>query len=459
MRAAMTLALRRPPPGPGRLRALAGFAVDPLRSFLDWSARYGPVVGFELPIGPACLVWRPEELRRILVEEPEKYGAGRLFSTMSPLLGSGLAGLFGAAHMRERRLLQPMFDQDHLVGYASGIVEITAEAARRWPTRGAVDLHAAFGALTLDIASKVLLGASVDGAETVAAFREVNRHVTALLRSPLHLASHSSLGASSLVRALADWESSGYRAAIRDLDRIVNGAIRKRREVPSDSSNDMLSRLLGARYSDGSVMDDGAIRDEIVTFLFAGYDTTSALLSFAVHLLSTHPEVLSGVLDEHRRALEGRLPELGDLVRLERTRMVVDETLRLYPPGWMTVRRPNEDVILGGHRIARGTEVFLSEWVLHRQEAVYPDAGRFDVTRWKDRRTSERLEREGKYAPFLMGRKKCIGYHFAKMEASLVLATVLQLVSVAPRSRELSVVPGATLHPRDLMVTITRRVD
>lgn len=443
------------PPGPGNLAALAGFALDPLGSFSGWRKKYGPVIGFTLPLGRCCVVYRPEETQQLLLKDVDKYAFGKLAWVAEPVLGDGLIRRTGPEHLAERRLLQPLFDHQHLANYAEVMVESTQRIGATWQEGQVFDLHQALHALTLDNVARVLLGSTIDVELASKAFQQVSRSAMTLMRSPLQVAAHSRLGRHAVVRSLAERQMAGYRQAIRRLDEILHALIRSRRPAPD--TQDMLGLLLRARYEDGTPMSDKQIRDELSTFLFAGHDTTMSLLSFVFYLLLRHPRIGAEIVRELRAVLGGRPPTFGDLPALDLTRMVIQEALRLYPPGWMSVRSAREDVMLGGYRVAAGTEVFLSQWLLHRDEAYYPAAQQFDPSRWADPKTADHLEREGKYAPFWFGRKKCIGYQFAKMEATLVLATLLQSYEMELLQDDIKLVAGMVLHPRELRVRVRRR--
>jgi cytochrome P450 len=180
-------------------------------------------------------------------------------------------------------------------------------------------------------------------------------------------------------------------------------------------------------------------------------------MSFTLYLLSKYPRIEAELVQEHRDVLGERAPALNDMPSLRQTQMALSEVLRLYPPSWQTIRRPVEDVVLGGFRILAGTDVFLTQWLLHRDPAYYPEPDRFDPSRWTDPKATDRLEREGKYTPFWFGRKKCIGYQFARMEAVLVLSTLLRSFQVEVLQKDIQLNAGPFLHPTALRVRLRRR--
>jgi cytochrome P450 len=444
------------PPGPGRLTSLAAFGLSPLDSFAAWKRKYGPIIGFTLPSGPACIVYRPEETQKILLKETDKYTLGGLAFVTAPLLGNGLGRLTGSQHLAKRRLLQPMFDHQRLIGYAQQMVEQIEQLVERWPAEQVVDLHTAMGELTLASAAKVLFGSTIDAGAAIRAYLDVADRAKSLLRSPLQMARQSRLGDYQVVRWLAEKQMNGYLEAIQRVNQIIQEIFQARREA-SDPGNDMLGLLLNTRDQDGTLLSDKHIRDELSTFLFAGHDTTMATLSFCLYVLARNPNVAAEVLREQRAVLGNRQPTFGDVPHLRLTRMVIEEVLRLYPPAWMTVRNPRDEVELGGYRIPANTRVFLSQWLLHRDEAYFPAPERFDPWRWEDPKTAERLEREGKYAPFWFGRKKCIGFQFARMEATLALAVLLRRYEFQLVQKDIGLVAGIVLHPKSVRAVVRRR--
>jgi cytochrome P450 len=238
-----------------------------------------------------------------------------------------------------------------------------------------------------------------------------------------------------------------YRRAIKCIDDIIYGFIRRRRESGHDPG-DLLSHLLAARDDQGGEgMSDRQLRDEAVTLLLAGHETTALALTYAFNLLARSPEADRGLAAELDRALGGRAPSAADVPNLKYTEWVVRETLRLYPPAWGVGRQALADCEIGGYSVPRGTQLFLVIWLVHRDGRWFPDPETFRPERW-DHDLIKRLPRCA-YFPFGDGARICIGNHFAMMEAILLLATIAQKyqLSLEP-GQTLELVPSITLRPR-----------
>ena len=238
-----------------------------------------------------------------------------------------------------------------------------------------------------------------------------------------------------------------FRRAVRTLHQVVDEIIAQRRRERQDQG-DLLSMLLDARDEEtGKGMDDRQLRDEILTLILAGHETTATALSWTWHLLSQNPSVQQKLETELHEVLGGRPPTLADLRVLNYTGMVLDESMRIYPPVWSIGRSPINDDEIGGYRIPKKSMVMLSQYITHRHPAFWDEPDRFDPERF----SLERSEGRPRYAffPFAGGPRQCIGNIFALNEANLVLATVAQRyrIKVAP-AHPIELQPLVTLRPR-----------
>jgi cytochrome P450 len=223
------------------------------------------------------------------------------------------------------------------------------------------------------------------------------------------------------------------------------------RSASSEDAGDLLSMLLAVRDEEtGEGMTDRQLRDEAMTVFLAGHETTANALSWTWHLLSGHPEVESRLQEELREVLAGRPPTVGDLPRLRYTDMVVKESMRLYPPAWAFGRETLADCEIGGYHIPAGTQLIMSQWVMHRDPRYYEEPVEFRPERWGDGSTVG-LPKYA-YFPFGGGPRLCIGQSFAKMEAVLLLATIAQEFRLrsAPGER-ITPQPSITLRPKNGM--------
>jgi cytochrome P450 len=238
-----------------------------------------------------------------------------------------------------------------------------------------------------------------------------------------------------------------YGEGVRRLERVVYRLIAERRSGGSEH-DDLLGILMAARDEEsGAGMSDRQVRDEVMTFLLAGYMTTANALSWTWYLLARHPEVVARLEDEVEQVAGGRLPGHGDLSRLRYVTAVARESLRLYPPAWLFEREAVADDQIGGFRIPAGSVVLVSPFVTHRHPAFWDDPERFDPERFTAERTAPRPKHA--YLPFGAGRRSCIGSAFALMELVLVVATIAQRYRLQLASDEpVELAPLMTLRPR-----------
>jgi cytochrome P450 len=431
-----------PAPGPPRRYPLANWLAlqrNPL-AFLEKVARYGDVARFRLGPVFVYVVNDPELIRSVLVTRADAYHKGRALERARRLLGQGLLTSEDAAHLRQRRLMQPAFHRERIAGYGETMVRYAARAADRWKAGGTIDVHREMVALTLAIVGKTLFDADVEeeADEIGKALTEAMELFQRLLMVPF----------GELLEKLPIPANRRFERARGRLDATIARLIVERRRNPKDRT-DLLTLLLLAQDTegDGGEMTDTQLRDEAMTIFLAGHETTANALTWTWHLLAQNPDAEARLHEELDRVLDGRDPEVGDLPRLRYTEMVLSESMRLYPPAWLVGRRAIVDHDLGGYRIPAGSIVLLSQWITHRDARNFPDPLRFDPQRF----TPEAQAARPKFAyfPFGGGPRVCIGEGFAWMEGVLLLATI------AKRWRFLStdgipVTPAAmiTLRPK-----------
>jgi cytochrome P450 len=407
---------RRLPPGPkGRL--LSGSLFDFVRLQLDFftqSARHGDVSSFRFGPRRAYLVNHPDLIEQVLVTDARHYVKHFGARMYKPVLGNGLVTSEGDFWLRQRRLSQPAFLRQRLAGYAGPMVALTEKMLAGWADGVRIDVHHALSRLTSDIALKVLF--DLDGVADRDAYTTTLREVFDLLSArfgslmpaPLWLPSPNNLR---------------LRRALVRLRGLVDGFIRqgRARQTPGD---DLLSRLVAATDEDGGRMTDAQLRDEAMTLYLAGHETTALTLAWTWYALAGAPGVEEKLAAEWSSVMGGRPPTLEDLPRLRYTEQVVLEAMRLYPPVYLIGREAVRDLELGGYAVRRGTTVFLSQWVTHRDGRFHPEPLKFRPERWEEA-PAKQMPRYA-YFPFGGGPRVCIGNTFAMMEAVLLLATLGQ---------------------------------
>ena len=431
------------PPGVPLLGNLLDGRRDPLELFLRTQRTCGDFA--RLKFGPFdyYLLNDPATVHRVLVENHRAYTKSRNYAGLKLVLGQGLLTSEGDFWRSQRKLAQPAFHRQRMTGFVDAMAADTSAMLERWSaTRDTeMDVHTEMTRLTLRIVGRTLFSTDVDdqasavGAALTHALDWTNRYVESMLPIPPWVPTPDNLR---------------FKRSKKTLDDLVFHIIETRRAGAADPG-DLLGMLMAVRDEDTREgMSDQQLRDEVMTLVVAGHETTANLLAWTFYLLSEHPAVAQRLKAEVDTALGGRVPVLGDLPQLPYTKRVLEEALRLYPPAWVFERQAVEDDVLHGFPVPKGSIIGISPWSIHRNEKLWPDPERFDPERFLPAAVAARPKLA--YLPFGGGPRFCIGNGFAMMEAQVIVAMVAQRFT-------LELVPGhpvvpdplVTLRPRDGM--------
>ena len=427
---------------------------DPLGMLRSAARDYGDVVRFDAwPFIIVHLLYHPDHIKYVLQENNRNYWKGNLIGRVKPLIGEGLFTSEGDFWRRQRRLAQPAFHRERIEGFTTIMSAAGARMVEGWETPAAagtpIDLLAHTSRATLRVVGQALFGIDLIGESAgvgramLEALQFVSDEAFALFPSSLMMPTPRNLR---------------FRRARAELDRVVLGIIDHRRRGGPGGADDLLAMMMEARDPEtGEGMSDRQLRDEVMTFVLAGHETTAVTLAWACLLLAQHPDVADRVRREVATVLAGRVPVLADLPRLELTRRVIDETMRLYPPVPVISRETYAADQINGYTIPAKSGVMMSPYVTHRHPALWRDPDRFDPDRFLPDESAARPRFA--YFPFGGGPRLCIGNEFALMEAQILLALIAQRyrVDVAPGhtvQHEIRV----TLRPRQPMLMVPRRI-
>ena len=386
---------------------------DPLGFIRQLHEQYGNFVAVKTGRRLFPLI-EPELIREVLVTKAAHFAKGRGLEMARRLLGNGLLTANGEAHLRQRRLVQPAFLRQRLERYAEVMVEVTAERLGRWRQGQSLCLSREMMATTLEVITQTMFGESIGARGKV---------VEQAMGEALERFQVGLLPLLPLLERLPLASNRRFRSARDQLDLVIMDLIRARRQNPEDRG-DLLSMLLQA-VDEGQRMDDQQLRDEAMTIFLAGHETTANALAWTFALLAQHPQQLKRVQQELDRVVGERRPRFQDAEKLSCCRQVLQESMRLYPPAWVVGRQARERVEIGGEWLEPGNVVLMATWAAHRQAAHFPEPERFRPERWADSDWEKSLPKFA-YFPFGGGNRVCIGEHFARMEALLIMATVLQ---------------------------------
>jgi cytochrome P450 len=440
--------MRPRPPGP-RPHFLIGnmplASRNPLAVFTRWAREFGDIFYYRAGWIHVYFLNHPDLIEFVLVRNHQNFLKDRVIRNSRWFFGDGLLTSEGEHWKRQRRLSQPAFHRDRISLYASVMTNYADQMLSLWQDGTVIDAHQEMMRLTLRIVVRALFGVEAEETE------EISRSLNIMMRN--------STGARMLLppffRQLPLPQMFEFRRAVSKLNDTVYRIIDLRRKDEKDSE-DLLSVLMEARDEDGSHMDDKQLRDEVMTFLLAGHETTALALSWAWHLLSQDSQVEQKLHQELDRVLAGRIPTVSDLSCLTYSEGIIKESMRLYPPAWSVARTVIKDFELDGYRIPPGASLVMSQWIMHRDPRFFSDPEKFDPARW----SNENMQKLPKFAyfPFGGGPRQCIGASFAMMEAVLLLATIagqFQLGKV--EGQPIVPAPSFTLRPKEGIYMSLRR--
>lgn len=405
----------------------------------------GPVLRLDIGTMPVVVVTTPDAITEVLVKKGKSFRKGRLFDRLRPLVGNGIGNSEGATHIRNRRLIQPMFYKERLEGYASVMADRSRMLADSWYDGQSIDAAKAAGSFTIETLAATIFSADI-GRPAVESVRE---DLPIILRTMLHRAL-----APKALDGLPIWRS--FDRSVTRMRAVIEEVIATTRTSNPESRSDLLSLLLSARDDTGVGMTDEEVRDELATMLFAGSETTASTLAWAMYHIGQRPDVEEEILTEISKTVGSRPVTFADVRSLPSITRVLDEVIRLH--GVTTLmRRSAEPVVIGGYEIPTGTEILFSPYAMHRDPELYPDPDRFDPDRWLPEHMAVRPRHH--VVPFGAGSRKCIGDKFAWLEATIFLATVLprwKLRSV-PGSKPPAEAVASMAYPIRVPMVVHRR--
>lgn len=412
-------------------------AQDPL-AFLTDCARLADVTRARFGPFRALVVNEPSVIKHVLQQSPALYTKSKNYEAMKRVLGDGLLTSEGDFWRAHRKLAQPAFQPASLRGFVRTMADATddmLDRLGRLPDGATIDVHAEMMRVTLRIAGMTLFGADLDGdAKEVGEALDVvlpwiNAQIERPLRAPLWVPTR---------------ENRAFRAAMRTLDTLMLRVVADRRRT-GEAHTDLLGLLMGE--GGAQAMTDRHLRDEMLTLVLAGHETTANTLTWTWLLLAQHPEWLARVRREAEEVLGVGAPTYDAIARLEIADRVLAESMRLYPPAWEFEREPLEDDVAHGVHVPKGTIVMIVPYTMHRHPRYWEDPERFDPDRFTPERAAARPRYV--YLPFGDGPRICIGKAFAIMEAKLLLAMMARAMDLElPEGTRIQMDASVTLRPR-----------
>lgn len=448
------------PPGPTSYHPLGymnAMNVDPLRFFLQLAQQHGGITQFRAGFWPVYLVAGPTAIRHLLRDNPANYSKDTFtYRMVRSVTGNGLLTSDGEEWHQRRRLLQPIFARDRVAHYDSQIIESTRAMLERWQHHAAkgqpIDVGAEITRLTLNIACKTFF--DVDFSEQTTgpvqdAVLTLSRAFTTRFRS----------------KTAPLWGLLGFPTpdnpqlsqARSTLTAVVDQVIQRLEKVDTPAGH-VLAQLTQTKDPDtGRQLSRQELQTEVLTLLLAGHDTTARALTWAFYLLAKHSDVQDHLASVIEAAGDTHVLAGAALGNLPYLHMVVEETLRLYPPVWAFSRRAEADDVVDGYRVPKGARILVSPYVAHRLPDIWPEPERFNPERFGEVAAAQRPEHA--YLPFGAGPRQCIGRRFAMLELELVLALVMRQFAVRLGTSD-SIYPEAstTLTPnRPIYLHLTQR--
>jgi len=438
------------PPGETRfsLARTRRFADEPLPLLLDAYERFGPIFTLRIFHSNVVFMLGPAANHYVTVSHASNFTWREShFRDLIGLMGDGLLTIDGDFHRRSRLIMLPAFHREHIAASADAIVHETERALDELTLGASLDLYAWTRHLAVRVAMRALFGVDPDGQQA--------RTIDAAGLFEEALSFYSSEYVLRILRGrFSPW--ARMQQAARKLDALIYAEISRRRAT-GERGHDILSLLLDAQDEDGNTLSDLQVRDEVMTLLFAGHDTTTSTVSFMFYELARHPYVLARLLAEQDAELtDGRATASqlmsGELTELE---MVLDETLRKYPPAWIGPRRAVESFEFHGQTVPARAFVNYCSWASHHLNDVFPQPEEFRPERFTPE-ASAALPK-GAYVPFGGGSRTCIGMRFGQLEVRTIATLILSRCTLSlPDDFQLRIRQMPTISPKDGLPVVVR---
>lgn len=469
------------PPGPSKFspKLLRQLSREPIKTLNELVKEYGEIVYFKIGRGQIYLINNPDYIEKILIFNYKNFKKGQRLQTAKRLLGEGLVTSEGSKHDNQRRIVHPLFLPKKISSYGQIVVDKANLMHQQWKDGSTINIHKDMMDVTLKIICKSIMDYEIDSAEAnkFSSALEFSKKYFKRLQHPIgHILDHFEILP----------EVSKSRESIKTLDSIVYQLIRERKksfvskEVNSLSNQgeDLLSRLLQAQISSANdsrevpenqfdnikdntkfnpdPMTDQQIRDNVITLLIAGHETTSNAITWTYYLLSMYPKIEQKMFDEIDSILEvendgkriNRNPTVKDLPKFKYIEKIFRESMRIYPPVWSIGRLVEEDYLIDKYTIPKGSSIIMSQYVMHHDDKYYDQPNEFNPDRWTDE-FKRHLPRFS-YFPFGGGLRGCIGESFAWQEGILMIASISShwKLALVPK-QNIKMDPGITLNPKN----------
>lgn len=432
------------PPGPNKPLYNVFRTLNNILDFVkENAAEYGDVVYYPLLNERIYQLNKPELIEEVFIKKQSSFIKNERLQAklIKNILGEGLFTANGEYWLRNRRMMAPEFHQNRIESYGKTIIEGTTRYIENWKEGEKREIKIDMLNLALDIVMRTLFGHNntIDEGKLIKALQTILGYYSKAVMFPIPLPGYSN-----------------YKRCAKEMDDMILQLISARRSS-GIYGDDLLGMLLCVRDENGEGLDDRQIRDEVMTLIIAGHETTSAALAFAFYLLSENPDATDKMVAEIREVLHGRLPDIQDIPNLKYTGMVVNETLRLLSPAYILLRQATEDIEIGEYMIPKNSIVLVSQYVMHRDPRYFEDPLAFRPERWAD--GLEKKLPMFVYFPFGGGPRMCIGQRFALAEAVLILATILQRYELSVVNQEkLDINTSITLSPKALQMVVNKRM-
>ena len=422
-------------PGPRELPLIGNafdLVLDGLGQRLKWSREFGDIYRLNLAGQHTVVITRPDWVQEVLMGRPLEFERSDLLNPReNPLLGRGLFTTLNREFRPKRKRMQPAFNHSRVADYAKVMAAYAEEQATGWQD-GVFDIQHEMMQVTMRIIGKTMFDRDLSGEAD-----ELGEVIASLIAEP-----------NNPLPIPPEWPTPRnvrVRRGISHLDATVYQMIAERKANGSDHG-DLLSMLLASRDEQGNAMSDKDVRDELMTILIAGHETTALALTWTLHLLTQHPGYYQRVQAELDCVLAGRTPTVADLPQLTYTTQAIKEALRLYPPAHAIARANEQAETMGGYQLPARTLILIDVWAMHRRADYFAQPEQYDPDRFSPE--CEKQMPKGAYLPFGTGPRICIGQSFAMMEAQMVLATLMQRVHFSAVAQRVQPDAVVTLRPK-----------